>query len=110
MPSLTISRTERQRVFVGDNIIIEVVEARAGRARLRITAPKDVVILREELRGIVMKTKAICPQCGGNGSKEHWREVVMPDESHTYRVACPECIGLGYTLIGEDDKEEEVEG
>jgi carbon storage regulator CsrA len=47
--SLTLSRKERERIFIGDNIIVEVVEAGWGKARLRITAPRDVIITREEL-------------------------------------------------------------
>lgn len=50
LTSLTISRKIKQRFFIGDNVVVEVVEVRGGVVRLKITAPQDVVIMREELR------------------------------------------------------------
>jgi carbon storage regulator len=46
---LVLSRAPRQRVRIGVDIIIEVVEIRGGRVRLGITAPKDVSVHREEV-------------------------------------------------------------
>jgi carbon storage regulator len=45
---LVISRSVGQRVMIGDNIVITVVQT-GDRVRLGIDAPKDVLILREEL-------------------------------------------------------------
>lgn len=45
---LVLSRSVGQRVMIGDNIVITVVQT-GDRVRLGIDAPKDVLILREEL-------------------------------------------------------------
>jgi carbon storage regulator CsrA len=45
---LTITRFPDQSFFVGD-IQIRIVSVQGQKVRLNITAPKDVLILREEL-------------------------------------------------------------
>lgn len=46
---LCITRTEGERVFIGDDITVQVVRVHEKKARLFICAPKDVRILREEI-------------------------------------------------------------
>lgn len=46
---LVLSRKNRERILIGENIWVEVVESRDGRVRLGITAPSGVSVLREEL-------------------------------------------------------------
>ncbi|HVX32275.1 MAG TPA: carbon storage regulator [Solirubrobacterales bacterium] len=46
---LTISRREGERILIGDEIVVEVVEVSGGSVRLGITAPKAQRIYREEL-------------------------------------------------------------
>ena len=46
---LTISRREGERILIGDDIVIEVVEVSGGSVRVGITAPKAKRIYREEL-------------------------------------------------------------
>jgi len=47
---LILSRKEGEKIKVGDNVIIELVEiCPDGRIRLGITAPKEVPIYRTEL-------------------------------------------------------------
>lgn len=48
---LVIARRPGERVWLGDDISITVVESHSGAARLAIDAPKDIKILRDELRG-----------------------------------------------------------
>jgi len=45
---LVLSRKEGERLYVGDDIVIYVNEARNGIARLGIEAPKSVKIRRDE--------------------------------------------------------------
>lgn len=45
---LVLSRREGERVFIGDSIVVQLVEVRGQRARLGIEAPPDVSITREE--------------------------------------------------------------
>ena len=46
---LTISRRAGERILIGDDIVVEVVEVSGGNVRLGITAPKELRIYREEL-------------------------------------------------------------
>lgn len=46
---LIITRKKEESIFIGDNIKITVVKIDDGSVKLAIEAPKDIVILREEL-------------------------------------------------------------
>jgi len=46
---LRITRRVGERVIVGDDVIVEVVEIRGGSVRLGIDAPRSVPVYREEL-------------------------------------------------------------
>jgi len=46
---LVLSRRESQRIKLGDSIVVTVVRLGGDRVRLGIDAPRNVVILREEL-------------------------------------------------------------
>ncbi|GHO77230.1 hypothetical protein KSD_50010 [Ktedonobacter sp. SOSP1-85] len=46
---LVIRRKKGERVILAGNILIEVLEVDEGRAKLGITAPPEVTIVREEL-------------------------------------------------------------
>lgn len=48
---LVLSRKIGEKLIIGDVITVEVVELRGGRARLRIVAPRDIPIHREEIVG-----------------------------------------------------------
>ncbi len=48
--SLVITRKDRQRVFIGDNVVVEILESRKGQVRLRITAPRSVMIRRDDMQ------------------------------------------------------------
>jgi carbon storage regulator len=47
---LVLSRRERERLFVGDNIVITIVRVAGGTVRVGIEAPNDVQVQREEVR------------------------------------------------------------
>ena len=46
---LVLSRKERERIRLGDSIVITVVRVSGDRVRLGIEAPGDMLVLREEL-------------------------------------------------------------
>lgn len=46
---LVLSRKERERIRLGDSIVITVVRVSGDRVRLGIEAPHNFVVLREEL-------------------------------------------------------------
>ncbi len=46
---LVLSRKQSQRIKVGDSIVVTVVRLSGDKVRLGIEAPRDMVVLREEL-------------------------------------------------------------
>ena len=46
---LVLSRRERERIKLGDSIVVTVVRVSGDKVRLGIEAPRDITILREEL-------------------------------------------------------------
>lgn len=46
---LIVTRKVNEKVLIGDNVIVEVVEIRGKQVRLGIQAPDDVLVLRGEL-------------------------------------------------------------
>lgn len=46
---LVLARKKNQRIMIGDDIIVEVVEIKGDRVRLGITADKTKSIHREEV-------------------------------------------------------------
>jgi carbon storage regulator len=46
---LVLARYAEERIIVGDDIIITVLSARSGLAKIGVEAPPGVVIVREEL-------------------------------------------------------------
>lgn len=47
---LVLSRKLGERIFIGGDVIVTVVEIDRNKIRLGIEAPKDVAIYREELK------------------------------------------------------------
>ncbi len=47
---LVLSRKSGETLVIGENIVLKVIEIRSGRVRLSLDAPRDVRILRSELR------------------------------------------------------------
>lgn len=46
---LVLSRRDNQKIFIGDDITITLVEVKGGRVRIGIDAPREVLIRRAEL-------------------------------------------------------------
>ena len=46
---LVLSRKNGEKVLIGDNIVVTILEHRGGYTRVGIEAPKDVAVLREEV-------------------------------------------------------------
>ena len=47
---LIIRRRQGEAILIGENVEVRVVEVGAGRVKLGISAPAEVLILREEIR------------------------------------------------------------
>lgn len=56
---LVLTRKERERICIGDDIVIEVTDIRSGRVRIGIIAPANVKVMREELRNGAKRSAAI---------------------------------------------------
>ncbi len=76
---LVLSRKAGERIVIGGNIVITVVDMGHGRVRLGIDAPSDVRILREELRGK--------PLAAPRGPDENDRDLA--DKPAEWRVPAP---------------------
>jgi len=46
---LVLSRKEGEKIRIGDDVVITIVRAQGGKVRVGVEAPKDVVVLRDEL-------------------------------------------------------------
>jgi carbon storage regulator len=55
---LVLTRRCGERILIGDNIWITVVNVERGKVRLGIEAPPDVLVLREELSGARAATRS----------------------------------------------------
>jgi carbon storage regulator len=47
---LVLSRRERERIRLGDSIVVTVVRVAGDKVRLGIEAPPEVLVLRDELQ------------------------------------------------------------
>ena len=56
---LVLSRRERERIRLGDEIVVTVVRLDGDRVRLGIDAPPDVIVLRDELESGVAAQTAV---------------------------------------------------
>jgi len=48
---LVLTRGEGQTIAIGDDITVEVIQFRGANVRLGVTAPREVSVLRGELKG-----------------------------------------------------------
>lgn len=62
---LVLSRKLGEKIFIGDNICITVVDIDRGKIRLGIEAPRDVPIYRQELLPLHQQPQPPPPRAGG---------------------------------------------
>lgn len=46
---IVLSRKKSERIMIGDDIVLKVVDVRGDKVRLAFDAPKDVIVHREEV-------------------------------------------------------------
>jgi len=56
---LVLSRKESQRIRLGDSIVITVVRLGGDKVRLGIQAPKEMLVLRDELEAFPTTTDLV---------------------------------------------------
>lgn len=54
---LVLTRNRDEKIMIGDNIIITIVEIRGDKVRIGIEAPKDVSVHREEVYKAIQREK-----------------------------------------------------
>jgi carbon storage regulator len=54
---LVLSRKKDEKIIIGDNITLMVIEIRGDKVRLGIEAPKDVSVHREEVYEAILKER-----------------------------------------------------
>ncbi|MDO4586178.1 MAG: carbon storage regulator CsrA [Planctomycetia bacterium] len=59
---LVLSRYKDQSIYIGDDIVITVVDVRGDRIRLGIEAPSDVPVHRQEIYEAIKKEEELV-QC-----------------------------------------------
>ena len=62
---LRITRRAGERIMLGDDVIVEVVEVRGGTVRLAIEAPRSLPVYREELWLEVMRENRAAADAAG---------------------------------------------
>lgn len=56
---LVLSRKKDEKIMIGDNISVMVIEIRGDKVRLGIDAPQDVIVHRQEVYDAIQKEKAM---------------------------------------------------
>ena len=59
---LVLSRRERERIRLGDSIVVTIVRVAGDRVRIGIEAPPEVLVLRDELEPRVLSGPARADQ------------------------------------------------
>lgn len=66
---LVLSRYKDQSIYIGDDIVITVVDVRGDRIRLGIEAPSDVPVHRQEIYEAIKKEELV--QCAAEDTADH---------------------------------------
>jgi len=74
---LVLSRKQAQRIRLGDSIVITVVRIGGDKVRLGIEAPKDMLVLRDELEAHTEASGNVTgySQESGTSSGQHTLQV-----------------------------------
>jgi carbon storage regulator len=59
---LVLSRKRDERIVIGDNIVITVIEVRGDKVRLGIDAPNDVPVHRQEVMDAIRRNAQPLPK------------------------------------------------
>ena len=57
---LVLSRHPDEKIHIGDNIVLTVVEVRGDRVRIGIEAPRDITVHRQEIFEAIRRDAMQC--------------------------------------------------
>jgi len=55
---LVLTRRIGEKIMIGDEILVEVAEVRSGAVRLRISAPREIAVDRQEVRDAIRRDES----------------------------------------------------
>ncbi len=55
---LVLSREKKEKIRIGDDVVVEIVDVRGDKVRLGITAPLSIPVHREEIYEAIQREKA----------------------------------------------------
>ncbi|MEM9703230.1 MAG: carbon storage regulator CsrA, partial [Planctomycetota bacterium] len=58
---LVLSRKKDEKIMIGDDVTLMVIEIRGDKVRLGIDAPKDVSVHREEVFNAIRRERDMSP-------------------------------------------------
>jgi carbon storage regulator len=58
---LVLSRKVGEKIHIADNVVIQVIEIKDGKARIGIMAPRDVAVHRGEVFEAIKRTQGGLP-------------------------------------------------
>lgn len=56
---LVLERDEWEKIMIGDNIVITVLDIRGDKVRLGIECPKEIAVHRQEVYQAIQRQKAL---------------------------------------------------
>jgi len=56
---LVLSRNRDEKIYIGDNVVVTIVDIRGDKVRLAIEAPEDVPVHREEVFRAIEQEKRL---------------------------------------------------
>jgi carbon storage regulator len=71
---LVLSRKQGERVIIGGNIVVTVIEGKEGRVRLGFEAPQGTPIHREEVFERIARTSGEAPDGHDRGESRYYAQ------------------------------------
>lgn len=64
---LTLTRRPKERLRIGESVVITVLRVRGGQVRIGIEAPRHIAVDREEIRARKCRVERTGGACDGRG-------------------------------------------